>query len=176
MTITKERGTTIMFNPAEFINDLEVNDDDEDKKRIEDSIELNHLIYNNQWTVRQVCYSIAWGMLSHLNHLGNNLLPKAEQRINQLEGNGILSESDITVGWGKKYANEDKPHINDEISVNQQVDNQKTHVDEIKERMKTVAISFVLNRDEHDELSMQLNQLSFKGIQNRSAQKRTATG
>ena len=165
-----------MFNAAEFINDLEVNDDDEDKKRIEDSIELNHLIYNNQWAVRQVCYSIAWGMLSHLNHLGSNLLPKAEKRINQLEGNGILSESDITVGWGKKYANEDKPHINDEISVEQQVANPKTQADEIKERMRTAAISFILNRDEHDELSMQLNQLSFKGIQNRSAQKRAATG
>ena len=165
-----------MFNAVEFINDLEVNNDDEDKKRIEDLLELKHLIYDNPWTVRQSCYNEAWGMLSHLNYLGGTLLPKAEKRINQLEGNGILSESDITVGWGKKYANEDKPHINDEISVNEQVDNQKTHVDILKERMRTVAISFVFNRDEHDELSMQLNQLSFKGIQNRNAQKRAATG
>ena len=165
-----------MFNAAEFINDLEVNDDDEDKKRIEDSIELNHLIYNNQWAVRQVCYSIAWGMLSHLNHLGSNLLPKAEKRINQLEGNGILSESDITVGWGKKYANEDQPHINDEIPVDEQVDRQKNFVDDLLSRMKTVAISFVLHVEEHDDISKDLNQLTFKAIQTRSAQKRAATG
>ena len=165
-----------MFNPVEFINDLEVSKDDEVVQQVTDLIQLKHLIYDDAWTVRQSCYNEAFGMLSHLNYLGGTLLPRAEQRINQLEGNGILGESDITVGWGKKYANEDKPHINDEISVNEQVDNQKTHVDILKERMRTVAISFVFNRDEHDELSMQLNQLSFKGIQNRSAQKRAATG
>ena len=165
-----------MFNPVEFINDLKVSNDDEVVKKVTDLIELKHHIYEDSWTVRQSCYNEAFGMLSHLNYLGGTLLPRAEQRINQLEGNGILGESDITVGWGKKYANEDQPHINDEIPVDEQVDRQKNFVDDLLSRMKTVAISFVLHVEEHDDISKDLNQLSFKGIQNRSAQKRAATG
>ena len=165
-----------MFNPVEFINDLTVSNDDEVVKKVTDLIELKHHIYEDAWTVRQSCYNEAFVMLSHLNYLGGTLLPRAEQRINQLEGNGILGESDITVGWGKKYANEDQPHINDEIPVDEQVDRQKNFVDDLLSRMKTVAISFVLHVEEHDDISKDLNQLSFKGIQNRSAQKRAATG
>ena len=165
-----------MFNPVEFINDLEVSKDDEVVKQVTDLIQLKHLIYDDAWTVRQSCYNESFGMLSHLNYLGGTLLPRAEQRINQLEGNGILGESDITVGWGKKYANEDQPHINDEVPVDEQVDRQKSFVDDLLSRMKTVSISYVLHVEEHDDISKDLNQLSFKGIQNRSAQKRAATG
>ena len=114
-------------------------------------------------------------MLSHLKYLGGTLLPKAEQRLNQLEGNGILSETDITVGWGK-HANEDQPHINDEIAVDQQVENQKSYMDDLTARMRTVAISFVLHVQEHDDISKDLNQLSFSAIQARSAQKKAAIG
>ena len=164
-----------MFNPVEFINDLTVSNDDEVVKKVTDLIELKHHIYEDAWTVRQSCYNEAFGMLSHLKYIGGTLLPKAEQRLNQLEGNGILSETDITVSFGK-HANEDQPHINDEIPVDEQVDRQKNFVDDLLSRMKTVAISFVLHVEEHDDISKDLNQLSFKGIQNRSAQKRAATG
>ena len=166
-----------MFNPVEFINDLEVSKDDEVVKKVTDLIELKHHIYEDAWTVRQSCYNEAFGMLSHLNYLGGTLLPRAEQRINQLEGNGILGESDITVGWGKKYANEDQPHINDEVPVDEQVDRQKSFVDDLLSRMKTVAISFVLHVEEHGDISKDLSQLTFKATQSRSAQKkRAATG
>jgi hypothetical protein len=164
-----------MFNPVTFINDLKVSNDDEDVKRVTDLIELKHLIYDDAWTVRQSCYNEAFGMLSHLKYIGGTLLPKAEQRLNQLEGNGILSETDITVSFGK-HANEDQPHINDETPVDQLVDNQKTFIDNLIARMTTVAISFVLHVQEHDDISKDLNQLSFSAIQTRSAQKRAATG
>ena len=166
-----------MFNPAVFINDLEVNADDEDLVRVQDLIKLKHLIYDDAWTVRQSCYNEAFGMLSHLKFLGGTLLPKAEQRINQLENRtGILGETDISVGWGTKHSNEDRPHINDEVSVDQQVDNQKSFVDDLLSRMRTVAISFVVHMEEHDDISKDLNQLTFSAIQTRSAQKKAATG
>ena len=166
-----------MFNPAEFINDLVVDKEDEDLVRVQDLIKLKHLIYDDAWTVRQSCYNEAFGMLSHLKFLGGTLLPKAEQRINQLENRtGILGETDISVGWGTKYSNEDPPHINDEVSVDQQVDNQKSFVDDLLSRMRTVAISFVVHMEEHDDISKDLNQLTFSAIQTRSAQKKAAMG
>ena len=166
-----------MFNPAEFINDLVVDKEDEDLVRVQDLIKLKHLIYDDAWTVRQSCYNEAFGMLSHLKFLGGTLLPKAEQRINQLENRtGILGETDISVGWGTKHSNEDRPHINDEVSVDQQVDNQKSFVDDLLSRMRTVAISFVVHMEEHDDISKDLNQLTFSAIQTRSAQKKAATG
>jgi len=166
-----------MFNPAEFINDLVVNADDEDLVRVQDLIKLKHLIYDDAWTVRQSCYNEAFGMLSHLKFLGGTLLPKAEQRINQLENRtGVLGETDISVGWGTKHSNEDRPHINDEVSVDQQVDNQKSFVDDLLSRMRTVAISFVVHMEEHDDISKDLNQLTFSAIQTRSEQKKAAMG
>ena len=166
-----------MFNPAVFINDLVVDKEDEDLVRVQDLIKLKHLIYDDAWTVRQSCYNEAFGMLSHLKFLGGTLLPKAEQRINQLEHRtGILGETDISVGWGTKHSNEDRPHINDEVSVDQQVDNQKSFVDDLLSRMRTVAISFVVHMEEHDDISKDLNQLTFSAIQTRSAQKKAATG
>ena len=166
-----------MFNPAEFINDLVVDKEDEDLVRVQALIKLTHLIYDDAWTVRQSCYNEAFGMLSHLKFLGGTLLPKAEQRINQLENRtGILGETDISVGWGTKHSNEDRPHINDEVSVDQQVDNQKSFVDDLLSRMRTVAISFVVHMEEHDDISKDLNQLTFSAIQTRSAQKKAATG
>ena len=166
-----------MFNPAEFINDLVVDKEDEDLVRVQDLIKLKHLIYDDAWTVRQSCYNEAFGMLSHLKFLGGTLLPKAEQRINQLENRtGILGETDISVGWGTKHSNEDRPHINDEVSVDQQVDNQKSFVDDLLSRMRTVAISFVVHMEEHDDISKDLNQLTFSAIQTRSEQKKAAMG
>ena len=166
-----------MFNPAEFINDLVVDKEDEDLVRVQDLIKLKHLIYDDAWTVRQSCYNEAFGMLSHLKYIGGTLLPKAEQRINQLENRtGVLGETDISVGWGTKHSNEDRPHINDEVSVDQQVDNQKSFVDDLLSRMRTVAISFVVHMEEHDDISKDLNQLTFSAIQTRSAQKKAATG
>ena len=166
-----------MFNPAEFINDLVVDKEDEDLVRVQDLIKLKHLIYDDAWTVRQSCYNEAFGMLSHLKYLGGTLLPKAEQRINQLENRtGVLGETDISVGWGTKHSNEDRPHINDEVSVDQQVDNQKSFVDDLLSRMRTVAISFVVHMEEHDDISKDLNQLTFSAIQTRSEQKKAAMG
>ena len=166
-----------MFNPAVFINDLVVDKEDEDLVRVQDLIKLKHLIYDDAWTVRQSCYNEAFGMLSHLKYLGGTLLPKAEQRINQLENRtGVLGETDISVGWGTKHSNEDRPHINDEVSVDQQVDNQKSFVDDLLSRMRTVAISFVVHMEEHDDISKDLNQLTFSAIQTRSAQKKAAIG
>ena len=166
-----------MINPAEFINDLVVDKEDEDLVRVQDLIKLKHLIYDDAWTVRQSCYNEAFGMLSHLKYLGGTLLPKAEQRINQLENRtGVLGETDISVGWGTKHSNEDRPHINDEVSVDQQVDNQKSLVDDLLSRMRTVAISFVVHMEEHDDISKDLNQLTFSAIQSRSAQKKAAMG
>ena len=166
-----------MFNPAEFINDLVVEKDDEELIRVQDLIKLKHLIYDDAWTVRQSCYNEAFGMLSHLKYLGGTLLPKAEQRINQLENRtGVLGETDISVGWGTKHSNEDRPHINDEVPVDQQVDNQKSFVDDLLARMRTVAISFVVHIKEHDNISKDLDQLTFSAIQARSAQKKAAMG
>jgi len=162
------------FNPAEYVNDLVVNTEtDEDYKRVMDMIKLKHLIYDDAWTVRQSCYNEAFGMLSHLKYIGGVLLPRAETRLNQLDGNGIMSESDITVGWGTHTANEDQPHVNDEISIDEKIDNQRSFIDQLTSRMRTVAISFVLHMQEHDDISRDLDQLTFSAIQARSQSKKS---
>ena len=162
----------IAFNIAEYVNDMVVNKEDEELQAVKDLLELKHHIYQDAWTVRQSCYNEAFGMKSHLEYLGSTLLPNAERRINQLEGSSVVS-MDFNTDWATKgTVNEDQPREDEDIPRDQQVDDQKTFVDQLKGRMRTCAMSFVMHVQEHDEISKDLNQLSFTGIQARAEQNR----
>ena len=162
------------FNVAEYINELVVNKDDEDRKNIISLIELKHLIYNDAWTVRQSCYNEAFGMLSHMKYLGGTLIPNAQRRIDQLHGNNIVA-MDYNPSWATKgTVNESDPREDEDISVDQQVDDQKTFVDQLQYRLRVCAMSFVMHVQEHDEISKDLNQLSFQAIQSRAEENRQA--
>ena len=166
-----------MFNVNEYVNELQVDKDDEDLKQVKDLIELKHLIYGDGWTVRQSCYNEAFGMLSHLKYIGGTLLENAERRINTLD-RSLISDT-FNVSWATKGAvNSDQNREDEEIPDDQQIDDQKTFIDQLKYRMRVCAISYVLHVQEHDDISKDLNQLSFSAIQSRASAnraKRTGT-
>lgn len=160
------------FNVNQFVNDLQVNSDDVTLMQTKDLIAMKHIVYDDAWSVRQSCCNEAWGMLSHIRYIGGSLLANAEQKRNRLQGNGILSES-IDVNWGKA-PNAERPHENDEISIDDQVDAQENFITDLKDRMRRCAISYVLHVQEHDDISRDLDQLTFSAIQAKSAARRAA--
>jgi hypothetical protein len=160
------------FNVNQFVNDLNIAPLSAELDQARDLIALKHILYNDAWTVRQSCYNEAYGMLSHLRYIGGTLLANAERRLNTLDGNGIMSEA-LDVNWGKA-PNAEQPNINDEISKDDQAQNQREFIDQLKYRMAVCAVSYVLHVQEHDDISRDLEQLTFSAIQARSQVKRAA--
>jgi hypothetical protein len=160
-----------MFNVNSYINDLKVDPKDEELSQAKDMVTLTALICDDAWLCRQAYYGMAGAMDRQLEYLGGTLLPNAEQRLNRLEGNGILSEGDVTVDW---FSNEDKPHINEDRPIDQLVDDQKAFIDGLVVRMRTAAIIFVTHCRAHDDISKDLEQLSYNGIRAKASSNREA--
>ena len=158
-----------MFDVNTYINDLKVDPKDEELVQAQEIVKLTALICNDVWLCRQAYYGFAGAMDRQIGYLGGTLLPRAEQRLNRLEGNGFLSESDVAVDW---FANEDKPHVNEERPLDQQIDDQKVFIDQLVVRMRTAAILFVTHVRAHDELSRDLEQLTYNGIKAKAASNR----
>ena len=160
------------FNVNTFVNDLDVTPLTAELDQTRDLIALKHILYNDAWTVRQSCYNEAYGMHSHLRYIGGTLLLNAERRLNNLDGNGIMSES-IEVNWAKA-PNAEQPNINDEISKSDQAHYAREFISQLKYRMSICAVSYVLHVQEHDDISRDLDQLTFSAIQARATAKRAA--
>jgi len=160
------------YNVNEYVNSIDVPTSSEELSHVKDLITLKHLIYGDAWTVRQSCYNEAFGMFSHLRYIGGTLLLNAERRLNKVIGTGIMSES-IDVDWSKA-PNAERPHISDELSVEHQDQNAREFIDQLKYRMYVCAISYVLHVQEHDDISRDLDQLTFSAIQARATAKRAA--
>ena len=141
-----------MFNLNTYLNELVVTKDDEEYIKANDIIELTNV---------------------QLEYLGGTLLPNAQSRAARMASKGIIGESYTIDSWFGT-ANEDDPHVNDEISFDQQLDDQQTFIGELQVRMRTAAILFVTRLKAHDEISMDLQQLTYSGIKAKSASNREA--
>lgn len=166
-----------MFNVNAYVSELTVDPKDEELVQSQEVVTLIGLICNDVWLCRQAHYGFAGAMDRQIEYLGGTLLPRAEQRLNRLEGNGYLSENDVSVNW---FANEDKPHVNSDIPLDQQIEDQKNFIDQLVVRMRTAAILFVTQVRAHDDLSKDLEQLTYSGIRAKAAanreQRTEATG
>jgi hypothetical protein len=65
-------------------------------------------------------------------------------------------------------------HFGDEVSFDQQVDDQREFVNGLENRMRTAGIVFVTRVRAHDELSKQLDQLSYSAIKAKANSNRAA--
>lgn len=159
-----------MFNVTEYIHDLKPTE--EDMQTIKEAKEVSQvleLLCDDAYLARALHWGVATAMENQLTYIGGNLLPKAEARLNRLAGNGYLSEGDVSVSW---YANEDKPHVNEDITIDDQVTDQERFIDQVNLKLHTAAIMFVAFVNAHDELSHTLNQLTYGAIKAKSASKR----
>lgn len=160
-----------MFNVAEFVNNVNISKDDDFVKDIKklNAVTLN--LYDDAY----ICRALAWGTASALEnqitYLGNTLLPNFERRLDTLTSTGILGESDIDV---YKFSNEDKPHVADDQTVETQAFEITQRIDQIKNKMVVAAVGFILAIQTHDDLSKDLNLLSYSGIKAKAAASRAA--
>ena len=160
-----------MFSLNEYIQDLIVHQDDEELAKSLEVVDLTALICDDAWLSRQAYYGMAGAMERQLEYLGTTLLPNSEQKLTRMSANGVIGESYTPDSWFGT-SNEDDPHVNEEISFDQQIEDQQNFIDQLRTRMRTAAILFVTHVRAHDELSGQLNQLSYSGIKAKAAQNR----
>lgn len=175
-----------MFNTVTYIKELDINPKtNEELQCAKDHVELTHLVTRDPWLARQAFYGMAGAMERQIEYLGSTLLPSAERRLTTLVSDGVMGESYVVNNWFGN-TNDENNHINTEtvisketgenISVDQQVDDQQVFIAELNKRMETAAIIFVCNLKAHDEMSKQLNQLTYSGIKakaNTNRQQRT---
>ena len=157
------------FNIATYINTLNIDKTDERLIEFTRLATANALILDDAYLCRAAFWGQASAMENQLQYLGGNYLPNLERRLNQLESSGFLSESDLNVSW---FANEDRPHVNDEISPTEKAANIRDQIDQLMYKMTTAAIGFVVSMREHDKISKDLEQLSYSAIKARAANKR----
>lgn len=162
-----------MFNLNQYLSDLTVAQDDEELKRALDIIELDEIMYNDPWLSRQGHFGVAGAMERQLDYLGGTLLPNSEAKLQRMNSNGVIGESYTQDSWFGT-TNEDDPHVNEEVSFDQQVDDQQEFVNSLENRMRTAGIVFVTRIRAHDELSKQLDQLSYSAIKAKAESNRQA--
>jgi hypothetical protein len=161
-----------MFDIANYISTLRVTEDDPtlvDTKRL---FELSQVILEDAYLCRAHAWGVATAMENQLTYLGGNLLPNFENKLNILAGRSVLSESPLDVF---KFANEEKPHINDDKSKEDQILEQEARIDQVKSKMYAAAIMFVYAVRTHDEISETLGQLNYAAIKSRATSKRNAS-
>ena len=170
------------FNLQGYLNDLVVTEGDEIVQKSVDVVELLGILCDDVWLARQAYYGVCGAMERQLTYLGETLLPNVESRISRMVSTGIIGESYVQDHWfGTTYA--DDPHVNDEVSYDQQLDDAKTFVEELQDRMRTAAIIFVTHLRRHDKISKEMEppqltygQIKSKAESNRQAAARQATG
>jgi hypothetical protein len=162
-----------MFNINTYLSELVVKQDDEEMKRALDIIELDELMYEDPWLSRQGHFGVAGAMERQLAYLGGTLLPNSESKLQRMSSTGVIGESYTQDSWFGT-SNADDPHINEEVSFDQQIDDQQEFVDSLRNRMRTAAIVFVTRVRAHDELSKQLDQLTYSAIKAKADSNRQA--
>lgn len=165
-----------MFNLNEFLKDLVVEQNDEELIRASDVVEANLIMAgNDKYLARQLFFGVSGAMERQLEYVGGTLLPMQENKLQRMNSQGVMGESYVMDSWFGE-SNNDDPHTNDEIPYDQVIDNQRTFIDEIKQRMRTAAIIFVTNVRAHDDLSKAIvpQQLSYGAIKAKAASNRQA--
>jgi hypothetical protein len=162
-----------MFSFNAYLNDLVVAQDDEELVKALELVELTEIICDDAWLARQSHYGKSGAMERQIEYLGSNLLPNSESKLTRMNSKGVMGESYTQDSWFGT-TNEDDPHVNEEISFDQQVEDQQNFVDGLKRRMRTAAILFVTHVRAHDELSKTLDQLTYSAIKAKAESNRQA--
>ena len=160
------------FNVLNYISTLSVPSDDPILSDTKKLFEVMQLILDDAYLCRAFAWGVAAAMENQLTYLGGNLLPNSENKLNILAGRGVLSESDLSVF---KFANEEKPHINDDQDKDDLIAEQEARISQVVNKMRNAAIMFVYAVRSHDELSETLGQLNYMGIKSKAAARRNAT-
>ncbi len=162
-----------MFSLQEYLNELVVKQDDEEVSRSTDIVELNAIICDDKWLARQLYYGVAGAMERQLAYLGDTLLPNTENKIARMSSDGVMGESYTQDSWFGT-SNEDDPHINEEVPLDQLIGDAQDFAQQLRDRMRTAAIIFVTNVRAHDDLSKDLNQFSYGQIKAKAESNRQA--
>ena len=159
------------FNVAEFVNSISISKDDDFVKAIKklNAVTLN--VFNDAYICRALMWGQAAALENQLTYLANTLLPSFERRLNILTSRGILGESDIDV---YKFSNEQKPHVSDDTTLDDQVLELEMRIDQIRNKMTVAAVGYIEAIRNHDDLSKDLNLLSFSGIKSKATERRAA--
>ena len=158
------------FKVNAFCQDLQVTPDNEVLMEFKKLFTATSALLEDAYSTRAYFWGVASAMENQIQYLGSNYLPNLERRVNTLEGNGYLSEGDLQVDW---FSNEDKPHVNDETPIDTQASDVRNQIDVIQDRMSTLAIAYVTAVREHDDISKDLQQLTYGAIKSRAAAKRS---
>ena len=164
------------FDIGQFISSLTVSEDEDVVEQSNDLVQLVQLITDDPWLARQGFFGLAGAMERQVEYLGNTLRPNAVDRLYRMS-HTALGESDL---GDVRFANEDKPHVNDEISTDDRQESQQMFIKQLDDRMRRAAVIFVKCIRAHDDISKDLEQLTYNGIkakadQNRKAREESAT-
>lgn len=157
------------FNVAEFVNGVSIAKDDGFLTAIRKLHQVMLSVYDDAYICRALFWGLAAAQENQIAYLGSTLLPSFERRLTTLAGRGILSESDIDV---YKFTNEDKAHVSDDRTVEDQELELEQRIDQIRNKMTMAAVGFVEAMRNHDDLSKDLNLLSYSGIKAKAAERR----
>ena len=157
------------FSVAEFVNGVSIAKDDGFLDAIRKLHQVKLAVYDDAYICRALFWGEAAALENQITYLGNVLLPSFERRLTTLAGRGILSEADIDV---HKFTNEDKAHVSDDRTIEDQELELEQRIDQIRNKMTMAAVGFVEAMRNHDDLSKDLNLLSYSGIKAKSAEKR----
>jgi len=160
------------FNIKDYITSLNVSKKDEEYVHAENHVEMTQVICEDAWLCRQGHFGFAGAMEQQLKYLGETLLPNAERRLVQASSVGVSSEDYNYDEFGfVSQTDEHKDNVHSE-TADENYDNQQSFVDGLRARMKTAAILFLAHLKAHDELSHNLNQLTYGQIKAKAEQNR----
>jgi|TARA_R110000751_G_scaffold5594_3_gene25365 hypothetical protein len=160
----------IMFDVMEYANNLVVSQDDEELQQALKVSEINNMLCDDGWLVRQLYFGVAGAMERQIQYLGGTLIPNAESRVTKMSSDGVRGESLVVDSWFGT-SNADDSHNNDETPT-QQLDDTLTFIEGLHVRMRTAAIIMVVNIKAHDSVSKDLEQMGYFQIKARAAQSR----
>ena len=159
-----------------FLAEIVISDGDgsaELLQRAKDALEVNLLIDEDKWLSRADNFGQAGAMDRHIEFLGLTLVPNAEAKLSRMTSKGIMGESYVRDSWFGE-TNEQEPHVNEETSFDQLIEDQQNFIDQLKRRMTTAGIKMVVAIRNHDQLSNDLEQLTYAGIKAKAAANRMA--
>jgi hypothetical protein len=156
-----------MFNVTEYLNSITISKDDETYIQATDHARMTAIICDDAYLTRQAYFGIAGAMDRQLEYLGGTLLPSVEQRIRTKNSSGIMAESYV-LDHQLGFSNSMKEHINAEYD--EQEDNDAKFKEELEERMFVAGVMCIVNILAHDDVSKDINQMSYGQIRGRAAQ------
>tara|TARA_R100000781_G_scaffold52181_2_gene34283 strand:+ start:381 stop:938 length:558 start_codon:yes stop_codon:yes gene_type:complete len=166
------RRNTVSFSVIEFMNELIVNEDDVELKQAIDHAEITGILCDDAWLNRQAHFGLAGAMERQIEYLGGTLLPNTESRLQKLNGQGITKEAYVIDNWFGT-TNADSEHIDTE-NKGDEILNVETFRKQLIKRMRTAGIILGVNIRKHDDISRDLEQLSYAEIKSKASLNRQA--